>query len=86
MSIETTMKYYVVSSDEFEQEAIKRLDGKIIDTYTDTSKEKGLKDTPQPLDFISEPWRIRTSDPLIKSNFKGTLQVLENTCLSLVTP
>ncbi len=66
-SIETTMKYYVVSPYDYEQEAIKRLDGKLIDTYTDTSKNKGLQDNPQPLDFKSEPCWIRTSDPLIKS-------------------
>ncbi len=65
-SIETTMKYYVVSPEDFEQEAIKRLDGR-MDTYRDTSKEKGLQEDLQPLDFNGEPCRIRTCDPLIKS-------------------
>ena len=64
--IETTMKYYVVSPEDFEQEAIKRLDGR-MDTYMDTLKEKGLQEIPQTLDITGEPWRIRTSDPLIKS-------------------
>ena len=61
------MKYSVVSPEEFEQEAIKRLDNRGMDTYTDTSKEKGLQENPQPLEKSGEPWRIRTSDPLIKS-------------------
>ncbi len=65
-SIETTMKYYVVSPEDFEQEAIKRLDG-TVDTYTDTTIRKDLQETPQTLDNHGEPWRIRTSDPLIKS-------------------
>ena len=69
-SIETTMKYYVVSPEDFEQDVIKRLDvciDKSADTQTDTSKEKGLQDDPQTLDNIGGPWRDRTSDPLIKS-------------------
>ena len=66
-SIETTMKYYVASPYDYEQEAIKRLDGKEIDTYTDTSKNEGSQETLQPLDFKSEPCKIRTCDPLIKS-------------------
>lgn len=37
--IETTMKYYVVSPEDFEQEAIKRLDG-VTDSYRDTSKKR----------------------------------------------
>ena len=37
--IETTMKYYVVSPDDFEQEVIKRLDG-ITDSYRDTQKNR----------------------------------------------
>jgi integrase len=65
-SIETTMKYYVVSPEDFEQEAIKRLDGG-MDTYMDTSVRQGGKGNSQPLDLNGEPWRIRTSDPLIKS-------------------
>jgi hypothetical protein len=63
--IETTMKYYVVSPEEFKREAIKRLDGG-MDTYRDTSKERDTEETSQPLEDKSEPWRIRTSDPLIK--------------------
>ncbi len=69
-SIETTMKYYVVSPEDFEQDVIKRLDvwiEKSADTQTDTSKEKGLQDIPQTLDIPGGPWRDRTSDPLIKS-------------------
>ncbi len=65
-SIETTMKHYVVSPEDFEQEAIKRLVG-AVDTYTDTSLKRDLEETPQTLEGVSEPWRIRTSDPLIKS-------------------
>jgi len=64
-SIETTMKYYVVSPEEFEREAIKRLDGG-MDTYRDTSTKKDLQNTLQTLDSVSEPCRIRTCDPLIK--------------------
>ena len=44
-SIETTMKYYVVSPDDYEQEEIKKLDVR-MDTYRDTSKEKGLQEDP----------------------------------------
>ena len=65
-SMETAMKYYVVSPEDFEQEAIKRLDIG-MDTYTDTSKEKGSQEDLQPLEFTGEPCRIRTCDPLIKS-------------------
>jgi len=65
-SIETTMKCYVVFPEDFEQEAIKRLDGG-MDTYTDTSKERNLEKSSEPLEKTGEPWRIRTSDPLIKS-------------------
>ncbi len=65
-SIETTMKYYVVSPEDSEQEAIKRL-AEGMDNYTDTLIKKELEETPQPLDISGEPWRIRTSDPLIKS-------------------
>ena len=38
-----------------------------MDTYTDTSVKEGLAEASQPLDLNGEPWRIRTSDPLIKS-------------------
>jgi len=65
-SIETTMKYYVVSPDDYELEAIKRLDG-MMDSYMDTLEKLesvGVVGIP---DNSSEPWRIRTSDPLIKS-------------------
>ncbi len=65
-SIETTMKDYVVSPDDYVQEAIKRLD-EGMDTYTDTSIKKELEKISQPLDITGEPWRIRTSDPLLKS-------------------
>ncbi len=65
-SIETTMNYYVVSPEDFEQEAIKRLDG-AVDTYTDTSLKKDLGETPKTLEGVSEPCRSRTCDPLIKS-------------------
>jgi hypothetical protein len=64
-SIETTMKYYVVSPEDFEQEAIKRLDVG-MDTYTDTSSKGELEENLQPLDISGEPCRIRTCDPLIK--------------------
>lgn len=40
-----------VSPYDYEQEAIKRLDGKEIDTYMDNSKNKGSQETLQPLDF-----------------------------------
>ena len=62
-SIETTMKYYVVSPEEYELEAIKRLDGNYL--ATGVLVEGG--ESSQPLDFIGEPCRIRTCDPLIKS-------------------
>ncbi len=60
------MKYYVVSPEDFEREAIKRLDIG-IDSHTDTTIKKELEEASQPLEFTGEPWRIRTSDPLIKS-------------------
>lgn len=48
-SIETTMKYYVVSPDDFEQEEIKRLDG-MVDTNTDTYEKTLLEDSLQNLE------------------------------------
>ncbi len=65
-SIETTMKYYVVVNQDYELEAIRRLDGR-MDTHMDTSKNRELQETPQPFDLIGEPCKIRTCDPLIKS-------------------
>ncbi|HXX54015.1 MAG TPA: hypothetical protein VEI28_05535 [Thermodesulfovibrionales bacterium] len=66
-SIETTMKYYgVVLPEDFEREAIKRLDGR-TDTHMDTSVKKGLEETPESVAGVGESWRIRPSDPLIKS-------------------
>ena len=65
-SIETTMKYYVVSHEAFEKEAIKRINiGR--DTYTDTWANKGAEQDAQPLVLNGEPCGIRTYDPLIKS-------------------
>ncbi len=62
-SIETTMKYYVVSPEEYEVEAIKRFD----DNYRATGELVGQGVSSQPLENIGEPCRIRTCDPLIKS-------------------
>lgn len=42
------MKYYVVSPEDFEQEAIKRLDG-AVDTYAGASTEKDLRKSRKPL-------------------------------------
>ena len=50
-SIKTTMKYYVVSPDEFEQEAIKRLDG-MCDTPVDTSEIGASNGGPKTLEKI----------------------------------
>jgi integrase len=74
-SIETTMKYYVVSPEEYEVEAIKRLDG----NYRATGELVGHGESSQPLDNIGEPCRIRTCDPLIKSPFDRGRQGFENT-------
>jgi hypothetical protein len=63
-SIETTMKYYVVSPEDFEQEAIKRLDG-IVDTSTDTSKKEGIADSLRSLENIGADDGNRTRDLLI---------------------
>jgi integrase len=41
-SIETTMKHYVMSTEEHEKEGIQRLGG-ILDTYMDTSKKEAIK-------------------------------------------
>jgi len=38
-----------------------------------SKRKKGLQEDPQPLEKSGEPWRIRTSEPLIKS-FKSTIQ------------
>ncbi len=65
-SIETTMKYYVVSPEDYEQKAIKRLDAG-MDTYRDTSKNPELVETAEAAGKTGEPCRIRTCDPLIKS-------------------
>ena len=65
-SIETTMKYYVVANQDYELEAIRKLDGR-MDPYKDTLKNEGLQETLQPFDFDGEPCKIRTCDPLIKS-------------------
>jgi integrase len=62
-SIETTMKYYVVSPEEYEVEAIKRLDGNYMATGHLVENGEGS----QTLENKSEPCRIRTCDPLIKS-------------------
>jgi len=62
-SIETTMKYYVVSPEEYEVEAIKRLGG----NYRATGELVGQGVSSQPLEKYGEPCRIRTCDPLIKS-------------------
>ena len=67
--IQTTMKYYVVSPEEFEQEEMKRLDV-IMDTYVDTSKTTVLMEPAELLEKSGEPCRIRTCDPLIKSYYK----------------
>ena len=65
-SIETTMKYYVVSTEDFEREAIKRLDAKAVATYTATKEKEGAAHDAQPLVKYGEPCRNRTCDPLIK--------------------
>ncbi|MDD4196536.1 MAG: hypothetical protein PHT96_09030 [Syntrophorhabdaceae bacterium] len=41
-SIETTMKYYVMSTEEHEKEAIERL-GNMLDSYMDTSKKEATE-------------------------------------------
>ena len=62
-SIETTMKYYVMSPDVYEVEAIKRLDG----NYVATGDLAVVVESTQPIEKYGEPCRIRTCDPLIKS-------------------
>jgi integrase len=62
-SIETTMKYYVVCPEEFERQAIERLAGNYMATGNFLHSGEGS----QPLENIGEPCRIRTCDPLIKS-------------------
>jgi hypothetical protein len=62
-SIETTMKYYVVSPEKYEVEAIKRLDG----NYVATGESAVAVESAQPIEKYGEPCRIRTCDPLIKS-------------------
>ncbi len=42
-SIETTMKHYIMSTEEHEKEAIQRL-GDILDSYMDTSKKEAIKE------------------------------------------
>ena len=41
-SIETTMKHYVMSTEEHQKEAAQRLGG-ILDSYMDTSKKEAIK-------------------------------------------
>ncbi len=65
-SIETTMKYYVVSPVGYEKNAIKLLDNN-NDTYTDTKEKGGTKKTTESIDLITEPPRNRTGNLLIKS-------------------
>ena len=65
-SIETTMEYYVVSPEDFEQEAIKRLDG-IVDTSVDTSKKEGIGDSLQKVENTKADDGNRTRDLLITS-------------------
>jgi len=43
-SIETTMKHYIMSTEEHEKEAIQRL-GDILDNYMDTSKKETVTRT-----------------------------------------
>ncbi len=70
--IETTLKYYVVSPEDFELEAIKRLDGG--DTYTDTCKTEGAEHDAQPLDFIGGAGGVRTPDLLTASQARSQLR------------
>src|SRR5208282_3895999 len=65
-SIETTMKYYVVAPEDEDLEEIKRLDVR-KDTYRDTLENEELKESAELLEKNGEPCRIRTCDPLIKS-------------------
>jgi integrase len=44
-SIETTMKHYVMSTEEHEKEAVQRL-GSILDSYMDTSKKEAITKMP----------------------------------------
>ena len=62
--INTTMKYYVVSPEEYEKEAIKRLD-EVRDSRTDTPKKEGAEHKAQPLDFNGAGDGTRTRDLLI---------------------
>jgi len=55
------MKYYVVSPEEYEVEAIKRLDG----NYLATGKSEDIRNGSQTVENTGEPCRIRTCDPLI---------------------
>ena len=41
-SIQTTMKHYVMSTEEHEREAIERL-GEVLDSYMDTSKKEATQ-------------------------------------------
>ncbi len=63
--IETTLKYYVVTPEEFEHEAIKRLYGR--DTCTDTCKNEGAEHDAQPLDLFGGAEGDRTPDLLTAS-------------------
>jgi integrase len=42
-SIETTMKHYVMSTEEHEKDGIKRLGG-LLDSYMDTSNKKAIRE------------------------------------------
>jgi hypothetical protein len=67
-SIKTTMKYYVVSPEEFEQEAIKRLDG-LCDTQADTPENGGLKEGAKSLEKIGGAEGDRTLGLMTASRF-----------------
>ncbi len=70
--IETTLKYYVVTPEDFEHEAIRRLDGG--DTYTDTCKNEGAERDAQPLDFFGGAEGDRTPDLLTASQARSQLR------------
>jgi integrase len=68
--IRNTMNIYVVSPDEFEQEAIKRLDG-MCDTQADTPKNGGPEEGAKTLENIGVAGGDRTFGPVTIGNDCG---------------
>jgi hypothetical protein len=70
-SIQTTVEVYGHLVPGANKHEVDKLDEILAENAPQThpANEEGLQENPQPLENNGEPWRARTSDPLIKSNY-----------------